>query len=52
MPLREIARLRRTLRKRRTEFLAYFDTARSSNGGAEAINGLIQANGHRETQLQ
>ena len=41
-PIPEIARLGRTLRKWRAEFLAYFDTARSSNGGTEAINGLIE----------
>jgi len=41
-PIPEIARLGRTLRKWRREFLAYFDTARSSNGGAEAVNGLIE----------
>jgi transposase len=41
-PIPEIARLGRTLRKWRVEFLAYFDTARSSNGGTEAINGLIE----------
>ena len=41
-PIPEIARLGRTLRKWRREFLAYFDTGRSSNGGAEAINGLIE----------
>jgi transposase len=41
-PIPEIARLGRTLRKWRTEFLAYFDTGRSSNGGTEAINGLIE----------
>ncbi|GAA2147908.1 transposase [Humibacillus xanthopallidus] len=41
-PIPEIARLGRTLRRWRAEFLAYFDTARSSNGGTEAINGLIE----------
>jgi transposase len=41
-PIPEIARLGRTLRKWRHAFLAYFDTARSSNGGSEAINGLIE----------
>ena len=41
-PIPEIARLGRTLRKWRREFLAYFETGRSSNGGAEAINGLIE----------
>jgi transposase len=41
-PIPEIARLGRTLRQWRQAFLAYFDTARSSNGGTEAINGLIE----------
>ena len=41
-PIPEIARLGRTLRKWKNAFLAYFDTARSSNGGTEAINGLIE----------
>ena len=38
----EIARLGKTLRQWRTEFLGYFDTGGSSNGGTEAMNGLIQ----------
>lgn len=41
-PIPEIARLGRTLKRWRTAFLAYFDTAGSSNGGTEAINGLIE----------
>lgn len=41
-PIPEIARLGRTLRKWRTAFLAYFTTDRSSNGGTEAVNGLIE----------
>lgn len=41
-PIPEIARLGRTLRQWRHAFLAYFDTGRSSNGGTEAINGLIE----------
>lgn len=41
-PIPEIKRLGRTLRQWRAAFLAYFDTARSSNGGTEAINGLIE----------
>ncbi len=41
-PIPEIARLGRTLKHWRKAFLAYFDTARSSNGGTEAINGLIE----------
>lgn len=38
----EIARLGRTLRRWTNEFLAYFNTGRASNGGTEAINGLIE----------
>ncbi len=41
-PVPEVARLGRTLKKWRTAFLAYFDTSRSSNGGTEAVNGLIE----------
>ena len=41
-PIPEIARLGRTLKRWREAFLAYFDTARSNNGGTEAINGLIE----------
>jgi transposase len=41
-PIPEIARLGRTLKQWRQAFLAYFHTARSSNGGAEAVNGLIE----------
>jgi transposase len=41
-PIPEIARLGRTLRKWQAAFLAYFDTDRSSNGGTEAVNGLIE----------
>jgi len=41
-PIPEVARLGRTLKKWRREFLAYFDTAGASNGGTEAINGLIE----------
>ena len=41
-PIPEIARLGRTLKKWRREFLAYFDTAGASNGGTEAVNGLIE----------
>ena len=41
-PIPEVARLGRTLRRWRQAFLAYFDTARSSNGGTEAINGIIE----------
>ncbi len=41
-PIPEIARLGRTLKQWKTAFLAYFDTGRASNGGTEAINGLIE----------
>jgi transposase len=38
----EIARLGRTLKQRHEALLASFDTGRSSNGGTEAVNGLIE----------
>ncbi|WP_454117578.1 transposase [Microbacterium lacticum] len=38
----EIARLGRTLTQWRAAFLAYWATGRSSNGGTEAVNGLIE----------
>lgn len=41
-PIPEIRRLGRTLKQWRAAFLAYFDTDRSSNGGTEAVNGLIE----------
>ncbi|AKK10983.1 ISL3 family transposase [Corynebacterium uterequi] len=41
-PIPEMARLGRTLRRWKDAFLAYWDTARSNNGGTEAINGLIE----------
>lgn len=41
-PIPEIARLDRTLRARRTQFLAYFTTSRANNGGTEATNGIIE----------
>ena len=41
-PIPEIARLGRTLRQWKTAFLAYFDTGGASNGGTEAVNGLIE----------
>ncbi len=41
-PIPEIARLGRTLKQWRTQLLAYFDTGGASNGGTEAINGLIE----------
>ncbi len=42
LPIPEIARLGRTLAAWRQQFLAYFTTARTSNGGTEAINGIIE----------
>jgi len=41
-PIPEIARLGRTLTQWRDSFLAYWSTDRSSNGGTEAVNGLIE----------
>lgn len=41
-PIPEILRLSRTLKQWREAFLAYPTTSRSSNGGTEAINGLIE----------
>jgi|GEM_PF-821944 len=41
-PIPEIKRLGRTLKQWREAFLAYFDTGRASNGGTEAMNGLIE----------
>jgi len=41
-PIPEIARLGRTLRQWRHTYLGYFTTGRSSNGGTEAINGIIE----------
>ena len=41
-PIPEIARLGRTFKQWKDAFLAYFDTGRASNGGTEAVNGLIE----------
>lgn len=41
-PIAEVKRLGRTLRRWRQEILAYFDTGGVSNGGTEAINGVIE----------
>lgn len=41
-PIPEIRRLGRTLRQWKAAFLAYFTTGHASNGGTEAINGLIE----------
>ncbi len=41
-PIPEIARLEKTLSRWNTAFLAYFDTDGASNGGTEAVNGIIE----------
>jgi len=41
-PIAEVARLGRTLRAWRPQILAYFHTRGVSNGGTEAINGVIE----------
>jgi len=41
-PIPEIARPGRTYKQWKDAFLAYFDTGRASNGGTEAVNGLIE----------
>ena len=41
-PIAEVARLGRTLRRWRQEILAYFTTSGVTNGGTEAINGVIE----------
>jgi len=41
-PIPEIARLGRTLRAWREQFVAYFTTNRANNGGTEAVNGIIE----------
>lgn len=41
-PIREAHRLGTTLRRWRQAFLAFFTTRGANNGGAEAINGLIE----------
>lgn len=41
-PIPEIERLGRSLRRWREAFLAYFATGRANNGGAEAVNGIIE----------
>ena len=48
-PIPEVARLGRTLKLWRTEFLGYFDTRGASNGGTEAVNGLIEL--HRRVSV-
>lgn len=41
-PIREVRRLGRTLNQWAEPLLAYFDTGGASNGGTEAVNGLIE----------
>ncbi|MGL5849285.1 MAG: ISL3 family transposase [Phycicoccus sp.] len=41
-PVPEVARLGKTLRQWRAAFLGYFNTNGASNGGTEAVNGLIE----------
>ena len=41
-PIPEVARLGVTLRRWRSEFLGNLDTGGASNGGTEAVNGLIE----------
>ena len=41
-PIPEVARLGKTLKRWRDAFLAYFTTNGASNGGTEAVNGLIE----------
>lgn len=41
-PIPEVARLGKTLRQWREAFLGYFTTGGATNGGTEAINGLIE----------
>lgn len=41
-PIPEIKRLGKTLRQWKDAFLAYFTTGRATNGGSEAVNGLIE----------
>jgi transposase len=41
-PIPEIARLGRTLRAWKDQFLGYFTTNQASNGGTEAVNGIIE----------
>lgn len=41
-PVPEVAKVGRTLRTWRTEYLAYFDTGRPSNGPTEAINLVVE----------
>jgi len=41
-PIPEVRRLGKTLTQWRTEHLGYFDSDGANNGGAEAVNGLIE----------
>jgi transposase len=40
-PIPEVVRPGKTLKQWHTEFLGYFDADGASNGGTEAMNGLI-----------
>jgi transposase len=41
-PIREIARLGKTLRQWKNQYLGYFTTGGANNGGTEAVNGIIE----------
>ena len=41
-PIRDIVRLGTTLRQWKSQYLGYFRTGGANNGGAEAINGIIE----------
>lgn len=51
-PIPEIARLGRTLKQWADAFLSYFRTGGASNGGAEAVNGLIELHPPHSPRLQ
>jgi transposase len=51
-PIPEIARLGWTLKRWRTALLAYSETVGASNGGTEAINGLIELHRRIAPRLQ
>ncbi|MDD9207390.1 ISL3 family transposase [Georgenia sp. 10Sc9-8] len=41
-PVPEVARLGRTLRRWKDQFLGYFTTNRANNGGTEALDGIVE----------
>ena len=41
-PITEIARLGKTLRQWKRQYLGYFTTDGANNGGTEAVNGIIE----------